>query len=139
VEEPQENGLTSRAKAIFMIVLAVLLLGTLGVFALLAATLPTSVPSDERVSALLADPHLDHHSDRGRSAHPSDVSGLRCFVASSSQSPGLKLLVGMNVVAPLRTRVAYAAALPGCRCRADRAKAAARTRGLSKSTLRAGG
>ena len=53
MEEPQENGLTSRAKAIFMIVLAVLLLGTLGVFALLATTLPTSVPSDERVSALL--------------------------------------------------------------------------------------
>ena len=53
MEEPQENGLTSRAKAIFMIVLAVLLLGTLGVFALLAITLPTSVPSDEQVSALL--------------------------------------------------------------------------------------
>jgi hypothetical protein len=56
VEEPQENGLTSRAKAIFMIVLAVLLLGTLGVFVLLAITLPTSVPSDERVSALLLIP-----------------------------------------------------------------------------------
>jgi hypothetical protein len=56
VEEPQENGLTSRAKAIFMIVLAVLLLGTLEVFALLATTLPTSVPSDERVSALLLIP-----------------------------------------------------------------------------------
>jgi hypothetical protein len=56
VEEPQENGLTSRAKAIFMIVLAVLLLGMLEVFALLATTLPTSVPSDERVSALLLIP-----------------------------------------------------------------------------------
>jgi hypothetical protein len=53
VEELQENGLTSRAKAIFMIVLAVLLLGMLEVFALLVTTLPTSVPSDERVSALL--------------------------------------------------------------------------------------
>ena len=56
MEEPQENGLTSRAKAIFMIVLAVLLLGMLEVFALLATTLPTSVPSDERVSSLLLIP-----------------------------------------------------------------------------------
>ena len=56
MEELQENGLTSRAKAIFMIVLAVLLLGMLEVFALLATTLPTSVPSDERVSALLLIP-----------------------------------------------------------------------------------
>ena len=56
MEEPQENGLTSRAKATFMIVLAVLLLGMLEVFALLATTLPTSVPSDERVSALLLIP-----------------------------------------------------------------------------------
>ena len=84
--EQPPDGLTSRAKAIVVVTLAVLLLGTLRVFALLATTLPTSVPSDERVSALLADPHLDHHSDRGRSAHPSDVSGLRCFVASGSQS-----------------------------------------------------
>jgi hypothetical protein len=36
-----------------MIMLAVLLLGTLGVFVLLATTLPTSVPSDERVSVLV--------------------------------------------------------------------------------------
>ena len=56
MEELQENGLTSRAKAIFMIVLAVLLLGMLEVFALLVTTLPTSVPSDERVSALLLIP-----------------------------------------------------------------------------------
>ncbi len=56
MEEPQENGLTSRTKAIFMIVLAVLLLGMLEVFALLATTLPTSVPSDERVSSLLLIP-----------------------------------------------------------------------------------
>ena len=56
MEEPQENGLTSRAKAIFMIVLAMLLLGMLEVFALLATTLPTSVPSDERVSSLLLIP-----------------------------------------------------------------------------------
>ena len=56
MEEPQENGLTSRAKATFMIVLAVLLLGMLEVFALLATTLPTSVPSDERVSSLLLIP-----------------------------------------------------------------------------------
>ena len=48
--------MTSRAKAIFMIVLAVLLLGMLEVFALLATTLPTSVPSDERVSSLLLIP-----------------------------------------------------------------------------------